>query len=31
MANIRSAEEDVFTAESPEEADWESYLWGEDW
>jgi len=26
-----SAEEDVFTAESPEEADWESYLWGEDW
>ena len=31
MTITRSAEEDVFTAESPEEADWESYLWGEDW
>ena len=31
MTNTRSAEEDVFAAESPEEAGWESYLWGEDW
>ena len=33
ITTIRSAEEDVFAAEanSPEEAGWESYLWGDDW